>query len=569
MKHKHHMKTFLAVLFCGLLVCGQAFGITPAEDLDGQLEIRPSSPTASWPESGQSNELAPNYTATISVTVIESERVGGVNYTLSSGPDATTGSSDTNVVWTENGTTFSITNTAADTASATMTLTCIWSPERGEGGGEGPGPEDIHGQADADVQLLDSVVDWDFDRTRQWADGEKDLEFTITVTDDNGFGLERWQLTEFSATEADPSDPGWVFFPVASDGPAWMMTSTVLSSNPSKGKVKMEYNDGSDEERTSTEEIAFFLVEFITPAGDPVNSPQSSGDGQNEFTFSTASPGVLTLNIKGKVEPSGIAASIVGDSIFEVGEIEGSTMEWAAGNEDGEPTASGDDIVATVTFTNLPASNGAFGAKVAKYHYDGEELLSQEYEVFFPKTADNHPELGPYLGPRPPNWYYYWSQTIANNSNTTMIYDGPGRSTYDFFDNHRIKIRNDASLTQIAAWGTPRGIDTFAWTTAHEAKHHTQLTGFWPNGWIAAEDDDIDWLPNNQETTYMPGRAYDKSNAATFPDTIGYGTDPIPDVEDICMRSQTAPYNLDQLWNNGDADDVDWANPGKNSETSY
>jgi hypothetical protein len=107
------MTTFLAALLCGLLVCGQAFGINAAEDFDGQLEIRLSAPTASWPDSGQSNELAPNYTATISVTVVESEEVGGVNYTLSSVPDATTGTSDTNVVWTESGTTFSITNTAA------------------------------------------------------------------------------------------------------------------------------------------------------------------------------------------------------------------------------------------------------------------------------------------------------------------------------------------------------------------------------------------------------------------------------------------------------------------------
>jgi len=107
------MTTFLAALLCGLLVCGQAFGINAAEDFDGQLEIRLSAPTASWPDSGQSNELAPNYTATISVTVVESEEVGGVNYTLSSVPDATTGTSDTNVVWTESGTTFSITNSAA------------------------------------------------------------------------------------------------------------------------------------------------------------------------------------------------------------------------------------------------------------------------------------------------------------------------------------------------------------------------------------------------------------------------------------------------------------------------
>jgi len=261
MNHHHHMKPIFAALFCVVLASGQAFGTTAAEDLDGQLEIRPSAPTASWPESGDSNELAPNYTATISVTVVESEHVGGVNYTLSSGPDATTGSSDPNVVWTESGTAFSITNTAADTASATMTLTCVWSPEGGDGGGDGPGPQDIYGQADADVQLLDSVVDWDFDRTRQWADGEKEIEFTVTVTDDNGFGLERWELTEFSATESDPSDPAWAFFPVASDGPAWITTRTALTHTPSEGKVKMTYDDGSEEERTSSEEIGFLMLE--------------------------------------------------------------------------------------------------------------------------------------------------------------------------------------------------------------------------------------------------------------------------------------------------------------------
>ncbi len=285
MKHNHHMKTFLAVLLCGLLFCGQAFGITPAEDLDGQLEIRPSSPTASWPESSDSNELAPNYTATISVTVVESEEVGGVNYTLSSGPDATTGSTDTNVVWTESGTTFSITNTAADTASATMTLTCIWSPERGEGGGEGPGPEDIHGQADADVQLLDSVVDWDFDRTRQWADGEKELGFTVTITDDNGFGLENWTLTEFIADEADPANPGWEIIPVANaaGAPQWTLAANATSSTPSKGKVKIEYNDGSDEERTSTEEIAFIEIKLVKVAfsGSGYRTIRSDDGGTN------------------------------------------------------------------------------------------------------------------------------------------------------------------------------------------------------------------------------------------------------------------------------------------------
>jgi hypothetical protein len=285
MKQQQHINSIFAALLCGLLASGHAFAITAAEDLDGELEIRPSAPEASWPGAGQSNELAPNYTATISVTVVESEQDGGVNYTLSSGPDATTGSSDPNVVWTKSGTTFSITNTAADTASATMTLTCVWSPEGGDGGGEGPGPEDIPGQADADVQLLDSVVDWDFDRTRQWADGEKDIEFTVTITDGNGFGLERWELTEFSATEADPSDPAWAFFPVASNGPAWIMTSTVLTYTPSKGKVKIEYDDGSDEERTSTEEIAFIEIKLVKVGFEGAgNRPIKSDDGGTDYT---------------------------------------------------------------------------------------------------------------------------------------------------------------------------------------------------------------------------------------------------------------------------------------------
>jgi hypothetical protein len=257
MKLNHLMKTFLAVLFCGLFVCGQAFGITAAEDLDGQLEIRPSAPTSSWPESGDSNELAPNYTATISVTVVESEEVGGVNYTLSSGPDATTGSSDPNVVWTESGTTFSITNTAADTASATMTLTCIWSPERGDGGGEGPGPEDIHGQADADVQLLDSVVDWVIEKNWRQADADNELEFEVIVTDDNGFGIENWTLSELTPVDSNPEDPNWIFTAQASSGPAWMLSATVKSGTPSTGKIKISYDDGSEEEVISDEQIGF------------------------------------------------------------------------------------------------------------------------------------------------------------------------------------------------------------------------------------------------------------------------------------------------------------------------
>lgn len=67
----------------------------------------------------------------------------------------------------------------------------------------------------------------------------------------------------------------------------------------------------------------------------------------------------------------------------------------------------------------------------------------------------------------------------------------------------------------------------------------------------------------------MPGRPYSATNSATYPDTIGYGANPIPDTEDINMRSQVSPYGLDDLWSTGAANTEDWSNPGKNSTVEY
>src|SRR5690606_34967672 len=58
--------------------------------------------------------------------------------------------------------------------------------------------------------------------------------------------------------------------------------------------------------------VEFLPVEFITPAGDPVDDPVDAGttpasipDGANEFTFSTATTGVLTMKLKVKVQGIG------------------------------------------------------------------------------------------------------------------------------------------------------------------------------------------------------------------------------------------------------------------------
>ena len=182
-----------------------------------------------------------------------------------------------------------------------------------------------------------------------------------------------------------------------------------------------------------------------------------------------------------------------------------------------------------------------------------------------PENATNHP--GGQAGS--PNWFYYWGQTSANKGNTTIKYLNATRSYYDYASDRTIFIANDAALSQISIWGTPKGIDCYAWTTAHEAKHHRQITNFWPTQWRAVDDTDMDWLPNDQEPIYMPGRPYSPTNPATYPDVFGYGQNPIRDCEDINMRSQNPPYSLDKLWENSSANLKDWANPGKQSRQTY
>ncbi len=111
-------------------------------------------------------------------------------------------------------------------------------------------------------------------------------------------------------------------------------------------------------------------INLITPAGDPVAFPVDGGDGSgsvpdgaNEFTFSAVNSGVLTLKLKAHVTPSGIADQIKDQVHFTVDGIGASTLAWNTSNLGGKPTASGDNLLATVTFTGLPANNSDFGAK--------------------------------------------------------------------------------------------------------------------------------------------------------------------------------------------------------------
>lgn len=170
---------------------------------------------------------------------------------------------------------------------------------------------------------------------------------------------------------------------------------------------------------TDTCLVRIVQVELVTPCGDPVSEPSDSGDGQNEFTYSSDTPGVLTMNLKARVTPGDAARDVADSCVFRVESIGDSVKAWSAVNPAGRAVASGDSLVATVTFMGLPKSNSDFGKKAASIVFDGIPCDEKDYEVFFPKLAKNHP-LGQ---PDSPNWFYYWKQGNVCSIPATAKYE--------------------------------------------------------------------------------------------------------------------------------------------------
>ncbi|MDO8586056.1 MAG: hypothetical protein Q7T82_03360 [Armatimonadota bacterium] len=104
-------------------------------------------------------------------------------------------------------------------------------------------------------------------------------------------------------------------------------------------------------------------------------------------------------------------------------------------------------------------------------------------------------------------------------------------------------------MTRTAS-GSPRWIDAFAWIGRHELRHVAHFTAFWAN---QDHDHDLDWdgdyIPDLDEPTFGRG-GYNPLSRYTYDDEIGYGEDPIEDTEDICMRSDSYPWDAIQLWQN-------------------
>ncbi len=358
----------------------------------------------------------------------------------------------------------------------------------------------------------------------------------------------------------------------------WRVGGAVVASSatwthpdPPAGKSKvtleaeLEVTDTKKGQKKTKTTNFVTLVELITPNEDPVAAPKDSGDGANEFTYSAAAPGVLTLSLKGKVEGISKFGTVKDKFKFEVGAIAGSTEAWPTGAA-GKPTISGDTLTATVTFTTLPVANSEFGKKVAKLLYNGASADENDYEVFFPKADTNHPGAG--TGTTP-NWYFYWAGTaVPGYDITSGLYSYAVGTATDYAEYNgnpgapHYTIRGPASAGQ-ETYNTPaaglavdrKGIDTLAATLVHEKTHRIVDQNALAGGiWNGKTDTDGDELPDEVEDA-MAAQGFDKTKKTTF-SPFPYGDD-----EEVYCEIQAFSAR-------GDAT-KDWANPGKQSKSKF
>jgi hypothetical protein len=232
-----------------------------------------------------------------------------------------------------------------------------------------------------------------------------------------------------------------------------------------------------------------------------VSAPDDSGDGQNEFTYSSASTGVLTMDLKMLVKPAGCLAATPykGQKLkdrckFILPQITGSTFAWDLLHTDGKPTVSGDNLICKATYTTLPANNTDFGAKQAEFQRDGANIANKgDFEVFYDGVSANHP--GGVA--TDPNWFFYYKQ---NEGSSSYGYVAVGRSqSAPGGGDTSVKIGNEAytgdqfiktsvASGQLTASGwssTNKYYANFLGVLAHERQHannETTNTSLDPDG---------------------------------------------------------------------------------------
>jgi hypothetical protein len=294
--------------------------------------------------------------------------------------------------------------------------------------------------------------------------------------------------------------------------------ATVTGVAPGSTQVRVTYTIGQ-QSKTESVDVTVFTVQIDHPSGDPVAAPAAT----NEFTYTAASPGVLTMLMRARLDPDTAAVRALLESNrlrWRVDSIDDShaaqqfvQLRWSSVfPEAGRgPFTTGEGLTTTATFTGLPPDNSDFGTKTVQLECLDDRgnvvvTRSTTVEVFYPRDQTNHPDLpgrvdlgnfsatnvdtaGRGNSTRSPNWFFYWNQAAAGDPDARFDSTAPGATgvTPALFNwqtytgpRDRILVRyaGNAELrdTINATGALVTGIDRFANTILHENRHVLQVT---------------------------------------------------------------------------------------------
>lgn len=340
---------------------------------------------------------------------------------------------------------------------------------------------------------------------------------------------------------------------------------TFVDSSDILTGIRFVYNNDS---LNSLWAYSFELARLVTPSGNPESKPVDKGEGQNEFTFDSSSPGKLVVSFKAEALSKGLSLMEFSRRVsFNIEDVGGSPV-WSQNNPGGRASVSNGYLVATATFTGLPQKNDDFGRKLVILMVDNVVVQRTEIEVFFNKNATNNPSSKTGL----PNWFYYWKEGKVCGIPSTAIYKSDAGFGYVEPQNDTIlRLGPDAPTlntgpeiytskldgNKLTVTGVGAGIFCVAETVEHELHHITIYNAF--NG---KKDTDGDVIADTGESTYD-----NVSTSITDPDTYNMVSfNPVyKTYGDNELRARYKEINLSIEVH----PEKDWANPGSQTAKKY
>lgn len=317
---------------------------------------------------------------------------------------------------------------------------------------------------------------------------------------------------------------------------------------------------------------------IILAAPYPFGLPQM-GDDTNKFVYDGSFSGVLSLPMSAVAVG---AAQVDAQWLVDTNQVDWAINPAIDGLQSYTKQAQGASIYPVTNgaggvtmYEGLPDSEQGFGYKELALKVQGNNSQKAYIQIFFPATAQNHPNIFAYPTP---NWFYYYnkispaSPAVYEDIPISKCYSDSTSDPepYHFPKVTGVSIGNDAYQTDAIRVFVPtsttlkydgilyiNGIHTYIYTVGHELGHKWDIENGLVNrkfrnsdAWNQGFDYDGDGVLNSAEEA----NGLDPEKRDT---TDAFGGDINGDVEVLACI-----HGLDYLLPNKDAWKRDWSDAG-------